>query len=270
MWSTRSALALHYGFLDENARSHAEALKNEDRVLAEMSGVTAADHVLDVGCGIGGSAIWIAENIGGHVTGISISPRHIHLATKNARKRNVGDRVDFKLGDYNHTEFADETFDVVWACESISHAASDLGRALRELWRVLKPGGRLIVGDGFQFRDAANPTEQRLCDALVHSIGVDRILSWEEFDLKLRKTGYAQIRKWNVTHLVRPQALRMRRLVLMMWPGAALLSALRFILPGNAGVKATLDAWRTTRDQWHCLQSGIWVYGVFYAEKPQL
>jgi len=66
---------------------------------------------------------------------------------ENARKRHVADRhvadlIDFKLGDYKRTAFENETFDVVWACESISHAAADIGGVLRELWRVLKPGGR--------------------------------------------------------------------------------------------------------------------------------
>jgi hypothetical protein len=51
------------------------------------------------------------------------------------------------------------------------------------------------------------------------------------------------------------------------WPGAALLAALRFVLPDNGNVKSALDVWRTTRDQWYCLQSGLWIYGIFYAQK---
>jgi SAM-dependent methyltransferase len=267
VWSTREALALHYGFRDERARTHAEALSNEDRVLAEIAGITAGDHVLDAGCGIGGSAIWIAENIGARVTGISISHRHVRLATQNAQKRHVAGRVDFKVADYNCTGFADATFDVVWACESISHAGARIAGVLQELRRVLKPGGRLVVADGFQFRNAANPREQRLHDAFVQTIGADRTLSWDSFDQVLRKTDYADIRRWNVTPLVRPQALRMRRLVQLMSPGAALLEVLRVILPANDSLKSVLDVWRTTRDQWNCLESGIWIYGIYCAQK---
>ncbi len=63
--------------------------------LADRLDLKAGDHVLDAGCGIGGSSIWLAENFGVRVTGITISPTQIDQARKNAKKRGVEHLVNF-------------------------------------------------------------------------------------------------------------------------------------------------------------------------------
>ena len=62
-------LGLHCGFFDAQHRAHDEAILNMNRVLASAAGISQQDRVLDAGCGIGGSAIWLARKIGARVTG---------------------------------------------------------------------------------------------------------------------------------------------------------------------------------------------------------
>jgi len=71
--------------------------------------------VLDAGCGVGGSAIWLAREKGAHVTGITITPHQVDAANKNAQRHKVADKVRFERRDFTATGYPDASFDVVWA-----------------------------------------------------------------------------------------------------------------------------------------------------------
>lgn len=60
---------IHYGFWDEETNSHTEALINTNKTVADTGKIKYGDKVLDAGCGVGGTSIWIAKNRGAHVTG---------------------------------------------------------------------------------------------------------------------------------------------------------------------------------------------------------
>ncbi len=74
-WTGKKDLAMHYGFWEPGISKHSDALMNMNRVLANIAVIRKKDYVLDAGCGIGGSSIWIVENIGARVCGITISQR---------------------------------------------------------------------------------------------------------------------------------------------------------------------------------------------------
>lgn len=75
--------------------------------------------MLDAGCGVGGSSIFLASTLGCRVTGITLSEREVEQATDNAKQKGVAALVDFKAMNYCATNFPDTSFDVVWGCESI-------------------------------------------------------------------------------------------------------------------------------------------------------
>jgi tocopherol O-methyltransferase len=137
LWSmTSTALAMHFGFYDENTRHHAEALVNMNRELATRAGLHGGERVLDAGCGVGGSAIWLARELGAGVVGVNVVPGDVERGRRYARRRKVADRVTFELQDMTRTDFPDESFDVVWAIESVCHVP-DKREFLAEARRLL-------------------------------------------------------------------------------------------------------------------------------------
>src|SRR5829696_937281 len=96
-WATSTALAKHFGFYDEQTTTHAEALLNMNRELAGRAKLHSSDRVLDAGCGVGGSAIWLAREFGVRVVGVNLVPGEIDRGRRYARRRNVADRVTFEL-----------------------------------------------------------------------------------------------------------------------------------------------------------------------------
>ena len=100
--------------------------------------------VLDVGCGIGGSTLYLASKYRATATGITLSPVQAARAAARAQTAGLGEHVRFQVADALAMPFEDDSFDLVWSLESGEHMP-DKKQFLRECCRVLKPGGRLIV-----------------------------------------------------------------------------------------------------------------------------
>ncbi len=102
---------------------------------------------LDVGCGIGLHAMLLAEAVGaaGHVTGVDLSPEFLAYAKSIAEKAEISEQVSFQEGDMNNLPFDDATFDWVWSANSAGYAPGEPLPLLKELARVVKPGGSVII-----------------------------------------------------------------------------------------------------------------------------
>ena len=146
LWMTLRNPAIHFGYWDEGTRRHGQSLDNMNRVMADIACVSHGDRVLDAGCGVGGAAFWLARERSARVQGITIVPSQAVRARRIASTRRLEGRASFSYQDFCRTAFADETFDVVWARESMCHA-EDKAAFLTEASRVLRPGGRLVVAD---------------------------------------------------------------------------------------------------------------------------
>jgi len=109
--------------------------------------------VLDVGCGIGGSSRILARDYGFAVTGITISPQQVKRAQELTPP---GLNAQFAVDDAMALSFPDASFDVVWSIEAGPHMP-DKAVFARELMRVLKPGGVLVVADWNQRDDRQKP-----------------------------------------------------------------------------------------------------------------
>jgi SAM-dependent methyltransferase len=107
----------------------------------------STSNVLEIGCGSGGPALFIAHNFDCHVTGIDINEKAIAIADNMARAQNLDTRVHFSRSDAgNALPFESETFDAVTCIDAINHLPDRL-RFFKESNRVLKPGGRLLFTD---------------------------------------------------------------------------------------------------------------------------
>ncbi|PCJ11734.1 MAG: SAM-dependent methyltransferase, partial [Gammaproteobacteria bacterium] len=122
LWRLDRCLAMHYGYWDETTEGVSDALVRENEILAQRAGITDQHKVLDAGCGVGGSSIWLARNVGCEVVGITLSAEQVNTCTANAKEHEASDKTSFKVNDYCNTEFEDNSFDVVWAVEPVCHA----------------------------------------------------------------------------------------------------------------------------------------------------
>ena len=144
--------------------------------------------VLDVGCGIGGSSRILARDYGCEVTGVSISPSQIRRAGE-LTPRNLP--VRFQIDDAMSLSFPDASFDVVWSVEAGPHMP-DKAVFARELMRVLKPGGVLVVADWNQRDERTVPLrfwERLVMRQLLDQWSHPAFSSIEGFSEQLEATG---------------------------------------------------------------------------------
>ncbi|HNB51411.1 MAG TPA: class I SAM-dependent methyltransferase [Anaerolineales bacterium] len=109
--------------------------------LIEVTGIGKSSHLLDLGCGNGGIAEYIAEVTDAQVTGIDYIPEAIEIA--QARTQPRGEHLHFQVMDIAHLDFPPASFDVIIAVDTLYF--SDLDETLTRMVNLLKPGGRMGV-----------------------------------------------------------------------------------------------------------------------------
>jgi len=116
------------------------------RELAEALGINAGVSLLDVGCGLGGPARFLAATYGCHVTGIDLSQPFIEAARMLTERSGLAGRVTFLQGDALDLPFTDALFDHAWT-QHVAMNIADRVKFYRAIHRVLKMGGRLAIYD---------------------------------------------------------------------------------------------------------------------------
>lgn len=206
-WKLDQSLAMHYGYYDEENKDFAKSLINMNAQLAKKVNITSDDYVLDAGCGVGGSSIFLAKFIGCKAHGITIVEKQVESAEQHAVQANVEDKATFSRQSYLNTNFPDDTFDVVWAVESVCHAPNKAD-FYKEAYRVLKPGGRIIIADYFM-QSELNQDGIDLVKKWLHCWAIDSIPTQEEQYENLKNFKDVQIENW--TEYMKPSAFRMYR-----------------------------------------------------------
>ncbi len=260
-WDLNNSLAIHYGYWDEKVRSFPQSLIRMNEVMMEAAVIKQSDKVLDAGCGVGGSSIFLASSLGCQVTGITLSERQEQQATENAKQKGVEKLVDFKVMDYCATGFPDASFDVVWGCESICYA-DDKHQFVREAYRMLKPGGRLVVADGFVSMSEYN--ERLVIRKWLDGWQVKSLESPSRFKNLLSLEGFVDIEYRDISKFVRHSSRRLLRYYflakLYLW-----WKTLTFSDKSTAMQRKNIIAcWH----QYWGLRLHYWQYGIFVCQKP--
>lgn len=117
--------------------------------VAALADLQANDSVLDVGCGLGGTARHLADQYGCKVTGIDLTDEYVTIGKQLTEMVGLSDNVKLQQGSALDIPYDDNRFDVVWT-EHVQMNIADKSRFYSEIARVLKPGGRLLFHDVFR------------------------------------------------------------------------------------------------------------------------
>lgn len=259
-WKLKSGLSLHYGIWDNSTQNFLQALQNTNKILAQIAHIKPNDLILDAGCGVGGAAIFNAQTFGAKVHGITLSEKQVAFAKQKAQDKKLDHLIDFSLQDYTQTNFKNETFDVVWACESVSSAISKK-QFISEAYRVVKPGGKLIIADCFKTPNY--PDKNNYLKKWSETWGVSNLLTINEFCTELQNIGFSDIQTFDYTTQIKKTV---NRLYLAYWCG---------LLPSklyNILFKVTRFAkthYLLGKYQYKAYREGGWNYYIIYAQKPR-
>ncbi len=194
---------LHHGYWVDGS-DDASLTEAGNRLTDRLTGMLAikpGDRLLDIGCGVGEPAIRLATAHDLEVVGISISERQVQRANDRAAAAGLADRLSFQHGDAMDLPFPDESFDIVWALESLHHMP-DRWDVIRQAARILRPGGRMAIGDFLLRGGEGNEADAASVD-LVRN-GVLKLVELDEYQANLRAAGLVPDAAEDVSEHTRP------------------------------------------------------------------
>jgi cyclopropane fatty-acyl-phospholipid synthase-like methyltransferase len=262
LWLNSQNRAIHFGYWEKHTRSHAQSLLAMNRVLASHLGIRSGQRILDAGCGVGGSAIWLAKTYDVEVLGITPVASQVDRAHRFAQEQGVADRVSFEQQDYTHTVFPDASFDVVWAMESLCHAP-EKRLVLAEARRLLRPGGRLGMVEYMRTRRPHAAAGEALLHSWLSGWAIPDLATAAEWLEWTQDVGLHNVQLVDITPNVRPSLRRLYWLAVLTWPVAFPLHAL--------GLRSEMQHgnMRGAFDQYRALRRGLWSYALLTATAVQ-
>ncbi|MFD7661814.1 methyltransferase domain-containing protein [Streptomyces sp. NPDC059788] len=193
---------IHVGYWD--GADDVPITEATDRLTDLVAGHLAlrpGQRLLDVGCGNGDPALRIAGAHDVRVTGINVSHQQIAHATAQADSSTARGRAAFQFADAMDLPFDDGSFDGAWAIESLLHMP-DQAAALREIHRVVRPGGRLVVTDLCQ-RQPFTGDDQDVLDGMLRVYEIAGINTPDEHRARLAEAGWELLELTDIGERVR-------------------------------------------------------------------
>jgi len=164
--------------------------------------------ILDAGCGVGGPSTQLAKRFPKSTfIGITITRNQIPLAQDLARREGVTKNTQFLLRNYRHSEFPDNYFDGAFAQESHNYAQNKV-EFVREMYRIIKPGSRLVILDGFIRDKPLTPLSKKVLDIWRPARGFPDLISLTDLKLMLENNGFEDVVVEDLTKTILPSVAR--------------------------------------------------------------
>ena len=196
-WS--AAFNMHFGYYRRgmNPLNRESMLEQMNREVLDALQVNhlAAPRVLDLGCGLGATLRSFARQLPrARLLGITRVPWQVEQANLRNVAAGVSDRVSVLEGDYQDTILPRGSYDAVYALESSCHAhGSDKRALLAEAYRLLRPGGRLVVADGFLLRPPEPGVQERIYRKLCECWVIEDLARIDRFTARMDELGFTNI-----------------------------------------------------------------------------
>ena len=208
LWEQVWGEHMHHGYYGPDGKQRKERRQAQIDLIEEFlawARVQTASQILDVGCGIGGSSLYLAEKFGASTEGITLSPVQANRATQRAEAAGLSQRVGFQVADALAMPFPDESFDLVWSMESGEHMP-DKQKFLQECYRVLKPGGKFLMATWCHrpTPPALTPDEQQHLEKIYRVYCLPYVISLPDYAQIAQETGFTAIQTADWSEAVAP------------------------------------------------------------------
>ncbi|MBW4509515.1 MAG: methyltransferase domain-containing protein [Scytonematopsis contorta HA4267-MV1] len=209
LWEDIWGEHMHHGYYGADGSLPKERRQAQIDLIEELlkwSQVTEAKNILDVGCGIGGSSLYLAQKFNANTTGITLSPVQAERAKQRAQSASLSERTEFLVANALDMPFADDTFDLVWALESGEHMP-DKVKYMQQCYRVLKPGGTLIMVTWCHRPTDTSPLtqeEQKNLEDIYRVYCLPYVISLPEYETIARELPLKNIRTADWSEAVAP------------------------------------------------------------------
>ena len=191
---------MHFGYYRAganplNREAMLEQMNAEVLARLQMDGISEP-NLLDLGCGLGATLRSVVRCLpSARLAGVTRVPWQVQRARALNEAAGCAERVCVIEGDYEEINLRGSSYDGVFALESSCHArGADKGALLEQAHRVLRPGGRLVVADGFLLNDRfANALQQRIYHKLCECWVIQELAQLDLFTARLEKLGFREI-----------------------------------------------------------------------------
>jgi tocopherol O-methyltransferase len=147
---------IHHGYYVTGKESKEEAQENLIKLLTKKAEIKDNSTILDIGCGIGATSIWLAKRYDARVRGITISPVQVEMAREMAEMEQLTKTPEFLVMDADRLEI-DNNYDVLWAVEMISHL-QERKEFFSRCAKILNKNGVMVIADWFK-KEGLNKNE---------------------------------------------------------------------------------------------------------------
>ena len=191
---------IHIGLYESPTQPIREASHKTVLRMAELlTGLKSGARVLDVGAGFGGAARVLAKKYGAHVTCLNLSEVENRRNRRLTEQQGLSDLVEVVHGSFEDIPEPDDTFDIVWSQDAILHSGNR-AKVLKEVARVLKPGGEFIFTDPMQADDVK---DESVLKPIYDRIHLDSLGSFAFYRKELGKLGFEEVKIEDLTPQLR-------------------------------------------------------------------
>jgi MPBQ/MSBQ methyltransferase len=202
---------MHFGFGNLKYLFCREKMLNRmtDEVFKKLGlSCTLPQRVADFGCGVGASMRRGADSYRqSEFTGVTIVPWQKEKGELLTDEEVYNNRVNFLVEDYHATSLPPETFDGLYAIESACYSPAELReRLVKEMFRVLKRGGKVVIADGFRKKEvsAMRPSVQKIYQGICRNWALPGMMHIEELADLFKRTGFRDVQCENISWRVAP------------------------------------------------------------------
>ena len=195
----------HYGIDGTLQKDHRQAQVDLIKELLRWGEVSDVARVLDAGCGVGGSARYLAKRFGADVLGVTLSPVQVQAAKKLTQQNGLQNKVNFQARDMMTINQDDGSFDLVWSLESAEHMVDKQG-LMNNFYQLLSPGGNLLMATWCHRNEPPDLTlrEQKHLGKLYRIYNLPPMVSASSLGQKARRAGFQQVQTEDWSSAVAP------------------------------------------------------------------